>query len=364
MTDDEKLRPCRPPTLSSNGIRPSPPSLRSTARDLFDVRVFQNAKTTAEFYQFIATFRQEFCDKVKESSATHKFIPTLRDGGRLMRCYTQNIDGLEARENLCTDLKAGSGNRRRFMKRNFEGPRPEITKGTDFDPGCEVVQLHGELGTLRCRLCNTEYDWTDSATGKFLGGTAPACSGCEERSNQRKAAGKRGLAVGELRPNIVLYGEDHPHDDLLTSLIKFDLASGPDLLVIIGTSLKVHGLQEMVRNFATVVHNQKHGRVVFVNRTPPPKSQWDGVIDDHIEMDCDTWVLGLQTRRQDLRLMQDEIRLMTTKTASRKRSTPAETSGEESLRRPKRKAEGGGRYPLSGNILDKTLPRGSWSIEG
>lgn len=55
-----------------------------------------------------------------------------------------------------------------------------------------------------------------------------------------------------------------------------------------GTSLKVHGLKRLVKDFARVVHEKK-GVVVFVNATPPSK-EWEGVIDYHIEGQTDTWV--------------------------------------------------------------------------
>jgi len=304
--------------------------------DLFNARVFNSAETTTTFYQFIATLRHKIMSDVQSTSATHKFIRTLRDGGRLMRCYTQNIDGLEAREGLCMELARGRGNRRRFMKKNFETPRPQETRGTDFESGCEVVQLHGELTNLRCRVCATEQEWTESETEIFLEGAAPKCETCAAKSDARQATGKRGLAVGELRPNIVLYGEDHPQNSLLVPLIAFDQASSPDLLIIMGTSLKVHGLQKVVRDFAKVVHNQKNGRVVFVNRTRPSESQWEGIIDDYVAMDCDEWIADLKTRREDLWLRQGELDLKVTKVTSQKRKRKSTDEGETEVSRPKK----------------------------
>ena len=58
-----------------------------------------------------------------------------------MRCYTQNIDGLEAREGLTMDLSKGKGSKRRFMKKNYDLPRPTQTENTEFDGGCEVVPV-------------------------------------------------------------------------------------------------------------------------------------------------------------------------------------------------------------------------------
>ena len=297
------------------------PSSRLRGQDLFDSRVFQNAESTTVFYRFIASMRQKIHDEVRATSSVHKFVRVLRDGGRLMRCYTQNIDGLEAREGLVTDLRRGKGNKRRFMKKHYEVPRPAHTENTDFDGGCEVVQLHGDLDKLRCTMCSTQYEWREDETEIYLEGAAPSCPKCKEKSLVRQATGKRGLATGSLRPNIVLYGEDHPSNTLLTPLIPFDASCQPEVLVIMGTSLKVFGLQKIVREFAKSVHSQKNGkgRVLFVNRTRPSESMWEGIIDDFVAMDCDNWVEDLKNRRHDLWLRQGEIDLSSTKSAQPKR---------------------------------------------
>ncbi|KAK5093414.1 NAD-dependent deacetylase hst3 [Exophiala xenobiotica] len=337
-TSDDDEPPSSQSSIFSSSSYRSSPSSRMKGEDLFNARVFHSAETTTTFYQFIATLRHKIMHDVKSTSLTHKFIKTLRDGGRLMRCYTQNIDGLEAREGLSMDLTRGRGNKRRFLKKNYEAPRPHETQGTDFDSGCEVVQLHGELSNLRCRVCATEQEWTESETEIFLEGAAPKCEICAEKSDARQATGKRGLAVGELRPNIVLYGEDHPQNSLLVPLIAFDQGSNPDLLIIMGTSLKVHGLQKVVRDFAKVVHNQKSGRVIFVNRTRPSESQWEGIIDDYVAMDCDEWIADLKTRREDLWLRQGELDLGVTKIAGQKRKRKAAEEGENEISRPKKRA--------------------------
>lgn len=310
--DDDEFTPSQS-SISSPGSSRSSPSSKLRGQDLFDARVFHNAESTAMFYQFIANLRRRIDSDVKKTSATHKFIRTLRDGGRLMRCYTQNIDGLEAREGLCSDLTRGKGNKRRFMKKQYESPRPNETAGTDFDGGCEIVQLHGELTGVRCRMCADVTIWTDEVTDIFLDGSAPRCEKCVLKSEIRVATGKRGLAVGELRPNIVLYGEDHPQNVLLAPLIAADVTSAPDTLIIMGTSLKVHGLQKVVRDLARAVHAQKNGRVIFVNRTKPSESTWDGVIDDYVAMDCDDWVADLKQKRADIWLRQGELGLKRTK---------------------------------------------------
>lgn len=288
------------------------------------------------FYQFIASLRQKIRDDVKDTSMTHKFIKALRDGGRLMRCYTQNIDGLEARDGLVMDMATGKGNKRRFMKKNYEAPLPLRTSNTDFDAGVEVVQLHGDLETLRCSYCQRMTEWTDEATEIYLEGVAPKCKKCTESSEKRQSTGKRGLSVGLMRPNIVLYGESNPADHLLGPLVPFDIASGPEVLLIMGTSLKVHGLKKVIRDFAKAVHSRKDkGRVIFVNRESPAESIWDGIIDDYISMDCDDWVQDLRTRRDDLWLRQGQIDLKVTKPAAKRKRKLTDSDTMQPAKRSK-----------------------------
>lgn len=125
----------------------------------------------------------------------------------------------------------------------------------------------------------------------------------------RVARSARALKIGKLRPGIVLYDEPHPLGDDIGSIQTGDLSRKPDLLIIMGTSLKVHGLKKLVKEFAKVVHstapvpspcvanspkptttkNAMKGKVIFVNKTAP-SSEWDGIIDYHVEGETDAWV--------------------------------------------------------------------------
>ncbi len=238
---------------------------------------------------------------VKSTTETHKFIRALRDAGRLVRNYTQNIDMLESREGLCTELERGTGNRRRFSQKFQKDPRPADETGTSTpDSGVEVVHLHGSLDKLRCGLCAKASSWDeDDRHQATLAGEAPDCPWCLANSAHREGKGRRSLAVGRLRPDIVLYGEEHPSAHLVAPLITHDLSLGPDILLILGTSLRVHGLKVMAREFAKSVHG-KGGKVVFVNMTKPPESIWGDVIDYWVEWDCDAWVADLKQRRKEI----------------------------------------------------------------
>lgn len=318
-------------------------SLRNMkGRDLFDSNIWADPLKTSVFYRFATTLRQKV--KEVEPTTTHRFIAQLRDVGKLARVYTQNIDEIEKKIGLSTDLKNGAGNKRRkSAKQQMIDPEKDMkdskehrepTKGEDDlssadtvqgsqsseasgrgnprptlvqDKGVECVFLHGSLHALRCFVCGKLCDWDeDGRESCTMSGEQPECPHCAGATAARQERGKRALGVGKLRPDIVLYGEEHPQSDLISPIVQHDLSAGPDLLLILGTSLRVHGLKVMVKEFAKAVHT-KGGKVVFINLTKPSESAWGDMIDYWIEWDCDAWVDDLKNRKPHLWLSPDEI---------------------------------------------------------
>ncbi|KAE8451637.1 hypothetical protein EG329_003094 [Mollisiaceae sp. DMI_Dod_QoI] len=269
-------------------------------RDLFDCRIWADPFSTSVFYMFISSLREKI-EKVKSTTETHRLLRVLRDGGRLVRNYTQNIDMLEEREGLNQDLERGPGTKGRFNARiKKEARESGVSNDINQIGGCESVPLHGSLQRLRCNLCGKPSSWDDpEIKATMLSGSAPDCARCTENHSHRTSRGRRGLAIGRLRPDIVLYGEDHPHSNLISPIVTHDLGLGPDVLLIMGTSLKVHGLKVLIREFAKAVHT-KGGKVVFVNQTKPSDSIWGDFIDYWVEWDCDEWVMDLRDRREDI----------------------------------------------------------------
>ncbi|OCF74552.1 hypothetical protein I204_04929 [Kwoniella mangroviensis CBS 8886] len=247
-----------------------------SGKELFSSGLFLNPQTTSIFYTFIAELSAE-CMKAQPTK-THHFIKKLEQKGKLLRSYTQNIDGLERR----LGLESG-GRGQGFKKRETRN-----------------IELHGDLGRVRCVLCMKDFDRTLEWLEMFREGEAPDCPACLERSQSRINRSARATSVGTLRPSIVLYDEPHPLGDDIGSVTTYDLSRQPDLLLIMGTSLKVHGLKRLVKEFARSVHahnssttdskNKKKGMVVFVNATPPAAKEWEGVIDYHIQGETDKWV--------------------------------------------------------------------------
>jgi NAD-dependent histone deacetylase SIR2 len=117
----------------------------------------------------------------------------------------------------------------------------------------------------------------------------------------RVARSARAIRVGSLRPAIVLYDEPHPLGEDIGTIQMADVNKKPDLLIIMGTSMKVHGLKQLVKDFAktirsnapttssTVSPSKRPCRVLFVNKTAP-SSEWADIIDYHIAGDTDAWV--------------------------------------------------------------------------
>ncbi|KAL0945002.1 Hst3 protein [Colletotrichum truncatum] len=321
---------------SSNPNKSTLPNIKG--RDLFDASIWADPLRTSVFYTFATTLRQKVKDV--QPTASHHFIGHLRNRGKLVRCYTQNIDQIEEKVGLSTSLQEGPGHRGRFSRRSTaatlaptnlpssdEAPtgsgesreeskgltKPEEAGGVEGcetsvlsesqaqrqdkkSSGVECVFLHGSLESLRCFLCGKICAWDEEGrANETMSGRQPECPYCAGATAARQERGKRALGVGKLRPDIVLYGEEHPSAHLISPIVTHDLGLCPDLLLILGTSLKVHGLKVLVREFAKTIHS-RGGKVVFVNYTKPPESSWGDIIDYWVQWDCDAWVSNLKER--------------------------------------------------------------------
>jgi NAD-dependent histone deacetylase SIR2 len=243
--------------------------------NLFDTSVFGSEETASIFFTFMAALRR--CAASAKPTATHAFIRHLKHKGKLQRCYTQNIDGLETKLGLSTDGR-----------------------------NADVIQLHGDINSLRCMQCSTGCEWNDEYEQHFDNGTTPICPNCHESQQRRLRAGKRATGVGSLRPNIVLYGEEHPGGELIGECSAKDFKKKSDFLLIFGTSLKVVGIRRLVREMARVV-KENGGLVVFVNKTEVSRSAWKDIIDFHIQGDTDEWVADLKKQVPDFFNLQTKL---------------------------------------------------------
>lgn len=290
-----------------------------TGRDLFSSGLFSQPETTALFYTFIAELSLA-CQAAKPTR-THHFLSRLERSGRLLRSYTQNVDGLERRIGL-----ESHGRGKGLSKKHTRN-----------------VELHGDLGRVRCVLCSANFEAKREWVEMYREGEAPDCEACAARLDSRMKRGARATSIGTLRPAIVLYDEEHPYAADIGELQAYDMGRGPDVLLIMGTSLKVHGLRRLVKDFAKAVHAKK-GLVVFVNATPPSK-EWDGIIDVHVHGTTDRWVEKVEEDWRHMRPADWEQQTLLDGTVAQVASGSTSKSKGKSTAKPKKAPASGSKQP-------------------
>ncbi|KAJ1891431.1 NAD-dependent deacetylase hst3 [Kickxella alabastrina] len=261
--------------------------LISSGRDLFDASVvFRSSETANIFYHWMTHLRHQ-CAKA-QPGATHQFIRTLADRGLLLRSYTQNIDGLER--------KAGLNVWDPYMK-----------KGNDeYVPwqAAQSIPLHGSMDHLVCQLCSSSYAFSEcpAEDGDAARSAGDACPDCFERSETRRALGRRQLPAGKLRPTVVLYEEPHPHCEDIGRIISHDArtlgsrqprsestgrVAPTNVVLIFGTTLKVPGCRQLVKQMAMAAPASTV--TVLVNNEPVCGKSWDGIIDYQVIGNVEDW---------------------------------------------------------------------------
>ena len=135
-------------------------------RDLFDASLFRDPTSTSIFYTFISQLKQSIDSA--SPSRTHNFIRTLDEKKKLLRSYTQNIDGLEEKAGLI-----GSSNQ--DARANGKG------KGKLRVRDVRNVQLHGDIHRVRCTLCSVDLPCAEEYLQLFADGLAPDCPECTSR---------------------------------------------------------------------------------------------------------------------------------------------------------------------------------------
>ena len=183
---------------------------------------------------------------LKRYSPTHAFIRSLQDHGRLQTNYTQNIDNLEALAGI------------------------EENK---------LIQCHGSFATATCRKCRHQVQGVEIFQD-IRDKRVAYCKRCVaelEKPNpppvpqKRSAFGSKSKSddddsdddipqPGVMKPDITFFGEQLP-DTFFKRFTEED-AKSTDLVIVIGTSLKVAPVSEMP-NY--IPHHVPH---IFISREP------------------------------------------------------------------------------------------------
>ncbi|KAJ3558689.1 hypothetical protein NM688_g767 [Phlebia brevispora] len=147
---------------------------------VFEINFFR--ENPVPFY----TLARELMPGKYRPTPTHSFVKLLHNRGLLRMCYTQNIDTLERLAGL---------------------------------PDEAVVEAHGSFANQHCVECGSWYD-EHKLRDQISRGEVAYCYECG----------------GLVKPDIVFFGESLPARFHKT----IGLLRSADLLIIMGTSLKVH----------------------------------------------------------------------------------------------------------------------------
>jgi NAD-dependent SIR2 family protein deacetylase len=215
----------------------------------------------------------------------HQWLGKLQTEGKLLRVYTQNIDGLEMKAGLTA--------------------YPNLQSDLAPNPSVHCVSLHGSLLHLRCQSCNSTF-LTEMYIHVLHQGALPHCETCRRASENRVLEGKRTLPLRSIRPDIVLYGDDfHPTADQITAIANQDMRT-IDLLLVVGTSLRIPGTRDIVRNFSAQLRRKGNGggstiRSIFINMEKVGDAgRAQKYFDVWVEGDCQQFVSMVGNMKEDV----------------------------------------------------------------
>lgn len=243
-------------------------------QDVFDISLFHEDPSI--FY----SIAQDILPSTDRFSPTHAFIRLLQEKGKLLTNYTQNIDNIEAKAGIL----------------------PE-----------KLIQCHGSFVTASCIKCRAQVPG-EVIFPELKAGNIPRCKRCieiiqaeqastgmkrkrskngVEKKRQRRFGGSSGSSSDEddnipepgvMKPDITFFGEALP-DTFSERLMNHD-KDLVDLVIVIGTSLKVAPVSEVVPYLPA------HIPQVYISRTPVSHVEFD------VDMlgDCDAVVAELCRR--------------------------------------------------------------------
>ncbi|KAJ7593389.1 DHS-like NAD/FAD-binding domain-containing protein [Mycena floridula] len=317
----------------------------NSGKDLFDASVFNSEQTTLLFCQMIARLSE--LSKAAQPTPFHIMLKALDDRSKLLRAYTQNIDALEAKSGLSFGVPHFDDKRKQYRPKVKHQPSPNDlcipVQDMDLDntdssnrlpspptatatPRC--IPLHGTLQSLHCQICTHSFALEDHIPS-LSAGLLPQCPECTAMETTRQLVGKRARGIGKLRPSVVLYNEAHKDGEGVGEAARKDLVgskgrSGADLLLVVGTSLRVPGTKRMVREFSKAVHSRGSNpkeketttpgssvssspspqeeepplKAIYLNLDfPVPSREWEGIFD--------VWLQG--DAQKFGQMMQDEL---------------------------------------------------------
>jgi NAD-dependent histone deacetylase SIR2 len=244
----------------------------SDPQEVFDIHIFREDPSI--FY----SIARDILPSTDRFTPTHAFINLLQQKGKLLTNYSQNIDNIEA----------------------IAGILPE-----------KLIQCHGSFATASCVECKYQVPG-ESIFSEIRAGIIPKCARCFtnlkalKAPNMKRKRSQNGQdkkrkrfdadgdtsseddydlpSIGVMKPDITFFGEALPDrfSDRLTNHDK----NLVDLVIVIGTSLKVAPVSEVVPYLPA------HIPQMYISRTPVSHVNFD------VDMlgDCDVVVAEICRR--------------------------------------------------------------------
>ncbi|QIX02064.1 hypothetical protein AMS68_007581 [Peltaster fructicola] len=248
--------------------------LKGSGKDMFDASVYRDHESTTSFHSMVQNMSK--LTKDAQPTSFHHMLATLAQEDRLLRLYSQNVDGIEVGLGpLSTTVP--------LEKQDGKWPK--------------TVQLHGGLQKMVCIKCHAVSDLDAEL---FSGPVPPSCSACAELDTVRLGVGKRSHGIGQLRPRMVLYSEPNPDESAIGQVASADLRRRPDAVIVVGTTLKVPGVRRIVREMCAVTRDHRDGVAIWINNDPPPPGpQFEDCFDLVVTGTADAVAAHASLRRWD-----------------------------------------------------------------
>lgn len=164
-------------------------------------------KDPQAFFDWVRPLAQKTLDA--QPNVAHLALAKLEKINKLKTIITQNIDMLHTR----------AGNE-------------------------SVFELHGHMRVATCINCFTEYDGVPIIEQVLQDGVVPRCPDCN----------------GVLKPNVILFGEQLPYDQMMGAK---KAARDADLFIIIGSSLEVAPASDI-----PLIAKRNGSKLVIINLEP------------------------------------------------------------------------------------------------
>lgn len=263
------------------------PDFRSNSKGLFkkdtnnkylldSTNIYSSIEQTLKFNNLISSLYN--LSQLAIPTPFHKLLDFWTQNSKIRRIYTQNIDSIENKLSSFKDVNI-------FRDLN-----------TAIRNKSKLVPLHGTINFTQCNKCfkveginikDFPITTNDNNNDNNVHSLIPICLDCKETDEIRQIAGLRSRGVGQLRPKIVLYNEPHPDGEIIAEMIKSDLnCKLIDCLLIVGTTLQIPGVKEIVTNLVNLKKRQKLKKlvIIFVSNELPNRKIMNLFGDDGIDM--------------------------------------------------------------------------------